>query len=335
VDGLTARQIRSATGVNVAAGSLVQGTPYTVTYIHATTEFILQNFIPVTITGLSAETALATNDEIPVYDVTETANNKVTVANLFKAVSVLTQETAVDAADQVLITDTSDSDAANRASVTDFLESINTLTEDTTPDVSADFLLTYDTSASTVKKAKPSNLSTSGLVLISSQTASSSATIDFTGLDDTYEAYEIRLSNVKPATDQVELRMRVGTGAGPTYQSGASDYYWQTETMSGGVSAIQGDTADTEMVLTFAAGASALGNASGEALNGVVLFGNPAAADLHAFGWNGAYRDSAGVPRPFNGGGGYETAEAITAIRFLMSSGNIASGLFSLYGFKK
>src|SRR5215510_12180968 len=39
VDGLTARQIRSATGVNVAAGALVTGTPYMLIYIHATTEF--------------------------------------------------------------------------------------------------------------------------------------------------------------------------------------------------------------------------------------------------------------------------------------------------------
>jgi hypothetical protein len=41
VDGLTARAINAATGVAVATGALVEGTPYTVTYIHASTEFIL------------------------------------------------------------------------------------------------------------------------------------------------------------------------------------------------------------------------------------------------------------------------------------------------------
>jgi hypothetical protein len=41
VDGLTARAINAATGVAVATGALVAGTPYTVTYIHASTEFIL------------------------------------------------------------------------------------------------------------------------------------------------------------------------------------------------------------------------------------------------------------------------------------------------------
>lgn len=44
VDGLTARQIRTATGVNVSSGVLVQGTPYALVYIHASTEFILLGF---------------------------------------------------------------------------------------------------------------------------------------------------------------------------------------------------------------------------------------------------------------------------------------------------
>lgn len=45
VDGLTARAINSATGVAVATGALVSGTPYAVIYIHASTEFILVGYI--------------------------------------------------------------------------------------------------------------------------------------------------------------------------------------------------------------------------------------------------------------------------------------------------
>jgi microcystin-dependent protein len=44
VDGLAARPIRTATGVNVPSGSLVNGTPYAVVYMHASTEFILLGF---------------------------------------------------------------------------------------------------------------------------------------------------------------------------------------------------------------------------------------------------------------------------------------------------
>lgn len=43
VDGLTAKAINASTGVAVATGALVAGTPYLVTYINATTEFILIN----------------------------------------------------------------------------------------------------------------------------------------------------------------------------------------------------------------------------------------------------------------------------------------------------
>jgi microcystin-dependent protein len=44
VDGLGAKQIRSATGVNVPSGALVSGTPYALIYINATTEFILLGY---------------------------------------------------------------------------------------------------------------------------------------------------------------------------------------------------------------------------------------------------------------------------------------------------
>src|SRR5882757_4407540 len=44
VDGLGAKQIRSATGVNVATGALIAGTPYQVTYLNASTEFILMGY---------------------------------------------------------------------------------------------------------------------------------------------------------------------------------------------------------------------------------------------------------------------------------------------------
>lgn len=44
VDGLTAKQIRTATGVNVPTGTLVQGTPYQLVYYSSAGEFILMGF---------------------------------------------------------------------------------------------------------------------------------------------------------------------------------------------------------------------------------------------------------------------------------------------------
>lgn len=47
VDGLTARAINQSTGVAVPTGALLVGTPYVVTYIHATTEFIVRGVLAV------------------------------------------------------------------------------------------------------------------------------------------------------------------------------------------------------------------------------------------------------------------------------------------------
>lgn len=72
------------------------------------------------ITDLTAETAPAVGDLVPISDVSAVSGRKITLQNLLKV--------------------------------------INSLTEDTAPDKSADFVLTYDTSASAVKKAKPINV---------------------------------------------------------------------------------------------------------------------------------------------------------------------------------
>src|SRR5438552_699528 len=44
VDGLGAKAIVSSTGVAIATGGLVSGTPYTVTYVNGSTEFRLHDF---------------------------------------------------------------------------------------------------------------------------------------------------------------------------------------------------------------------------------------------------------------------------------------------------
>lgn len=58
VDGLTARAINKSTGVAIATGTLVVGTPYFVTYIHATTEFILVQTPGVVFGALAANAVL-------------------------------------------------------------------------------------------------------------------------------------------------------------------------------------------------------------------------------------------------------------------------------------
>lgn len=63
-----------------------------------------------------------------------------------------TAETTIATDDELLIADTSESGANNKMTVANFLKVINALTEDTNPDESADFLMSWDNSASAVKK---------------------------------------------------------------------------------------------------------------------------------------------------------------------------------------
>lgn len=130
VDGLTARAINISTGVAIPTGTLVEGSPYLVKYVHATTEFILVGALGnkttianIDIIGGTSGTTIATDDTIVIYDLSATANRRMLVS--------------------------------------DFLKVINGLTEDTSPDAAADYVATYDGSASAAKKVKLENLPSS------------------------------------------------------------------------------------------------------------------------------------------------------------------------------
>lgn len=175
-----------------------------------------------------------------------------------------------------------------------------------------------------------------GLVLIETKIASASATIDFTtGLDDTYDSFEIRLNNIKPATDDVQLLFRIATGAGPTWQTGASYRHSMQVLDAGGVSNLASNSG-TGIPLTFTGGGgTGFGNAAGENLSGSVNFDNPEVSDYVQFRIASGYSEAGGSQATMRGGGRYDAASAITGIRFYCSSGNIASGRFSLYGRRK
>jgi hypothetical protein len=213
---------------------------------------------------------------------------------------------------------------------------VNGLSEDATPDGAADFWLMYDTSAGAPKKVKPSSIGLPGKVLLATQSASASATIDFTtNLSDAYDGYEIAFDGVKPATDDVGLWLRVGTGGGPTYQT--SGYKWlQNQFITGtGINAI-GDNAAGQMVLTNSGGGgSGVGNASGEHVSGSIKFSNPDASDFPMFNIETRWRCANGNLGAVNEVAEYSTAGAITGLRLMFSSGNIASGRFVLYGMRK
>ncbi len=165
----------------------------------------------------------------------------------------------------------------------------------------------------------------SAQVLLSSTTVSSPvASVDFIGINSTYDQYVVEVLNAVPENDVVFLRMRTSTNNGSSYDSGASDYKW-----------IQvGGVIQTTDHIGFATGS--IGSDTDEnGVSGTVKIVRPSQAAkcqvlIHA-GW--VLND--GDPRQAVIFGFRDTAADVDAVRFLFSAGNIESGIFNLYGIRK
>ena len=81
---------------------------------------------------------------------------------------------------------------------------------------------------------------TGGMTLLSTQTASSSATIDFTsGIDSTYKEYIFKFIDIHPATNREYLVFQADTGTNTSYNIAATASYFQAyETEDGGGGAL-------------------------------------------------------------------------------------------------
>lgn len=172
-------------------------------------------------------------------------------------------------------------------------------------------------------------------VLLSSQTASASATIDFSNLlDGTYLNYVLVISGMVPATNNTTPYLRVGTGAGPSWKSGASDYQWAQgvcEATGSGYNGT-GTNAAAQIAMSYAG----ITGATTHSFNAVLYIYNATNTSTwkHING-NGSYiRNSSTLLTSFHIAGTYVSTTAITSLRLLMSSGNISTGTFKLYGIK-
>lgn len=174
-------------------------------------------------------------------------------------------------------------------------------------------------------------------VLVATATASGSATIDFTGLDGTYRNYVVFFDEVVAATDGDAFHARIGTGGTPTYQSGATDYAWMrsgsvlTGTTTTVATFLFGDGNDSQIVLFGAAMSSNANNAA----SGFMYIYDPAqTGSYHITKTFLSLRNNSSNTGASIIDGWYLSTTAVTAIRLFMSTGNVASGEFKLYGIK-
>jgi hypothetical protein len=177
-----------------------------------------------------------------------------------------------------------------------------------------------------------------GITLISSQTASASASISFTtGLDSTYKAYKFVFVNIHPATDDANFTFNLSTDAGSNYNVTKTTTWFQA----------YHNEADTDTGLAYNTGLDLAQSTSFQALNAsigngadengsssLLLFNPSSTTYVKHFIATGVTNTSADYcSNNFTAGYG-NTTSAVNAIQFKMSSGNIDDGTIYLYGIK-
>lgn len=178
--------------------------------------------------------------------------------------------------------------------------------------------------------------SSGSYVLLQSQSAAGSATITLTtNINSTYNSFDIIISNLAPANDGVQLYMRTSTDGGGSYDSGASDYQWVSRSvdLDGAVATENtGDAADAQINIYGTDTNQLLGNATNETCCLRLTIYNPSAAAYCFMTWEGILSQTDTVRSQTIGSGIRLTAADVNAVQFLMSAGNIATGVFKLYG---
>jgi len=179
----------------------------------------------------------------------------------------------------------------------------------------------------------------SGLVPIKTVTVSTPvAYVDFAHgsggvvLDGTYKAYAVVITELIPADDGSAVYVRTSTNAGSSFDAGASDYAWNGVYYTAAAVAQNDSTGAAQIELGL--GNVGAGNKTNESLSITLYLINPSNATVYKnFSWSifGASSTS-GELRAAQGIGHRLATTDVDAIRFLMSSGNITSGTFTLYG---
>lgn len=245
---------------------------------------------------------LATGDEIGIYDTSAANEAKITYQQFTKKL--------VDHAEAGTVITTSDSLVFNDASDNDTTKQLDVAT------VISDLGLG------------------SGRTLISTQTASASATIDFTtGIDGTYDRYEIEIVNLVPATDATQLQALTGSGSFET--TGYESNVLSIRAVDGNTANV-GGTAQSVIDLTGAGAAHVVGNGTNEQYSGTVILNRPSeTGSFKQIKFEGGHmNESQDLVMTRGQGTNVNFTGALDRIRFQMSSGNITSGTFRLYGLR-
>ena len=177
----------------------------------------------------------------------------------------------------------------------------------------------------------------SAQVLLSTQTASDSASLSFTsGIDSTYKEYVFEFVDINPATDDVEFSFQGNSVGGSGYnETITSTYFYALHDEADSQTGLTYGTADDQAQGTaFQAVADAIGNGADECCAGELHLFNPSSTTYVKNFYSRVQMYHTGNMSVDRYAAGYmNTTSAIDEIQFKMSSGNF-DGKIKMYGIK-
>ena len=178
-------------------------------------------------------------------------------------------------------------------------------------------------------------IATGNMVLISSQTASNSASISFTtGISSTYKEYQFYFIDIHPRTNIVEFQFNLSTDGGSNYNVTKTTTYFQTfNNEAGNNSGIAYVTAyDLAQSTSYQVLTTDNSSDADHACQGYLSLFNPASTTyVKHFMSNFNETNESDYNKNVYVAGYGNTTSAVNAVNFQMSSGNF-DGTILMYG---
>ena len=184
--------------------------------------------------------------------------------------------------------------------------------------------------------ALPASVSGGGLNLISTQTASSSSTIDFTsGIDSTYKEYIFKFIDIHPASDNVTFQVGFRDGSTAYDATKTTTFFraYHLEDDSG--TALEYVTAQDlqQSAVTYQSLTEGTGADNDQSCTGTLhLFDPSNTTFVKHFIANVNNAHAVNMSENLYVAGYCNVTAAIDGVQFKFSSGNIDSGTIKLYG---
>ena len=189
--------------------------------------------------------------------------------------------------------------------------------------------------------ALDSGVATGSMTLISTQTASNSATISFTsGIDSTYKEYQVHVINAHPEENGRVLSFQTDTGTNTSYNQTVTCTHFTTrhheDASATSLSYDTGsDLAQSTNFIPLTSGSTANNN-DDNCCSILHLFDPSSTTFAKHFTVRTQNINSTSDPNSNESyvAGYFNTTTALTRIQFKFSSGDIDAGTFKLYGVK-